>query len=89
VDDFDQVLALVAAAERRAGTTSASPTASSSVPAEACSATTATPAVFTPPARGALLWRKAALFVDNAGPDVVLGMLPLARLLVKMGAEVR
>ncbi len=33
-------------------------------------------------------WRKAALFVDNAGPDVVLGMLPFARVLLKLGAEV-
>ncbi|KAG2436611.1 hypothetical protein HYH02_011546 [Chlamydomonas schloesseri] len=79
VDDYDQVLALVAAAERRAGASSSvSHPASSAAPAPA----------FTPLAHGPLLWRKAALFVDNAGPDVVLGMMPLARLLVKMGAEV-
>ncbi|KXZ49303.1 hypothetical protein GPECTOR_22g897 [Gonium pectorale] len=35
-----------------------------------------------------LRWRKAALFVDNAGPDVVLGMLPLARLLCQAGSQV-
>lgn len=29
------------------------------------------------------------IFVDNAGADVVLGMLPLARELLHMGAEVR
>ncbi|GIL75196.1 hypothetical protein Vretifemale_5042 [Volvox reticuliferus] len=34
-------------------------------------------------------WRQAALFVDNAGPDVVLGMLPLARVLLKAGTKVR
>jgi hypothetical protein len=33
--------------------------------------------------------RKAILFVDNAGADVVLGMLPLARELIKRGTEVR
>jgi len=33
-------------------------------------------------------WRRAILFVDNAGADVVLGMLPLARELLRMGAEV-
>ncbi|GIL51083.1 hypothetical protein Vafri_7187 [Volvox africanus] len=33
-------------------------------------------------------WRQAALFVDNAGPDVVLGMLPLARVLLKAGTKV-
>lgn len=32
--------------------------------------------------------RKAMLFVDNAGADVVLGMLPLARELLRSGAEV-
>ncbi|GFR47487.1 hypothetical protein Agub_g9216, partial [Astrephomene gubernaculifera] len=38
---------------------------------------------------GVLLpWRKAALFVDNAGPDVVLGMLPLARVLLGAGVQV-
>lgn len=29
------------------------------------------------------------MFVDNAGADVVLGMLPFARELLRMGAEVR
>lgn len=33
-------------------------------------------------------WRRAVLFLDNAGADVVLGMLPLARELLKMGCEV-
>lgn len=32
--------------------------------------------------------RKALLFVDNAGADVVLGMLPLARELIRRGTEV-
>jgi len=32
--------------------------------------------------------RAAILFVDNAGPDVVLGMVPLARLLLKRGTRV-
>jgi hypothetical protein len=35
-----------------------------------------------------LLWRKAAVFVDNAGCDAVLGMLPFARVLLQMGMEV-
>ncbi|KAF6265469.1 hypothetical protein COO60DRAFT_1697762 [Scenedesmus sp. NREL 46B-D3] len=33
-------------------------------------------------------YRKALLFVDNAGADVLLGMLPFARELVKMGTQV-
>mmetsp|Transcript_41512 Transcript_41512/g.79337 ORF Transcript_41512/g.79337 Transcript_41512/m.79337 type:complete len:402 (+) Transcript_41512:54-1259(+) len=33
-------------------------------------------------------YSKAILFVDNAGADVVLGMLPLARELVRKGADV-
>ncbi len=33
-------------------------------------------------------WLRAVLFVDNAGADVVLGMLPLARELLLKGAEV-
>ena len=33
-------------------------------------------------------YHAAVLFVDNAGPDVVLGMLPLARELVKQGTTV-
>ncbi|KAG2500599.1 hypothetical protein HYH03_001367 [Edaphochlamys debaryana] len=33
-------------------------------------------------------WRQAALFVDNAGPDIVLGMLPLARVLLGLGTKV-
>jgi type II pantothenate kinase len=33
--------------------------------------------------------RKALLFVDNAGADVLLGMLPLARELLKRGTQVR
>ncbi|GLC49183.1 hypothetical protein PLESTB_000191400 [Pleodorina starrii] len=37
---------------------------------------------------GGAQWRAAALFVDNAGPDVVLGMLPLARVLLKAGTKV-
>jgi hypothetical protein len=32
--------------------------------------------------------RRALLFVDNAGADVVLGMLPLARELLRRGTEV-
>jgi len=32
--------------------------------------------------------RAAVLFVDNAGPDVVLGMLPLARELLRRGTDV-
>lgn len=32
--------------------------------------------------------RAACLFVDNAGPDVVLGMLPFARSLLQRGTEV-
>ena len=32
--------------------------------------------------------RKAVFFVDNAGADVVLGMIPLARFLLQRGAEV-
>jgi type II pantothenate kinase len=32
--------------------------------------------------------RKAVVFVDNAGSDVVLGMLPLIRLLLQRGTEV-
>ncbi len=33
-------------------------------------------------------YRHAILFVDNSGADVVLGMLPLARELLKLGAKV-
>ena len=33
-------------------------------------------------------WKKCVLFVDNAGADVVLGMLPLCRELSRGGAEV-
>jgi type II pantothenate kinase len=33
-------------------------------------------------------YRKALLFVDNAGADVLLGMLPFARELTKMGTQV-
>lgn len=33
-------------------------------------------------------YRAAVLFVDNAGPDIVLGMLPLARDLVRRGTRV-
>jgi damage-control phosphatase, subfamily II, stand-alone protein len=33
-------------------------------------------------------YRQAILFVDNAGPDVVLGILPLARELARMGIRV-
>ncbi len=33
-------------------------------------------------------YRKAIIFVDNAGPDVTLGMLPLARELLRGGTEV-
>jgi hypothetical protein len=29
------------------------------------------------------------MFVDNSGADIVLGMLPLARELLRMGSEVR
>lgn len=32
--------------------------------------------------------RKAVLFVDNAGADVLLGMLPFARQLLKAGTKV-
>jgi hypothetical protein len=34
-------------------------------------------------------YRKALLFVDNAGADVLLGMLPFARELTKLGTQVR
>lgn len=33
-------------------------------------------------------YQAAVLFVDNAGPDVVLGMIPLARQLLKQGTSV-
>jgi type II pantothenate kinase len=33
-------------------------------------------------------YRKAVLFVDNAGADVILGMLPFARQLLKAGTQV-
>lgn len=33
-------------------------------------------------------YRRAVLFVDNAGPDVLLGMLPLARYLLQRGSRV-
>lgn len=33
-------------------------------------------------------WRAALLFVDNAGPDVTLGMIPLARELTRRGTRV-
>lgn len=33
-------------------------------------------------------YHKAVLFVDNAGADVILGMLPFARQLLKGGAQV-
>lgn len=33
-------------------------------------------------------WRKAILLVDNAGPDLVLGVIPLAGELLRGGAEV-
>ncbi|MFG0253360.1 MAG: ARMT1-like domain-containing protein, partial [Phycisphaerales bacterium JB038] len=33
-------------------------------------------------------WKRAVVFVDNAGPDVVLGMLPLVRELLREGAQV-
>jgi type II pantothenate kinase len=39
-------------------------------------------------ARFARGWRRAVLFVDNAGGDAVLGMLPLARELARRGTEV-
>lgn len=32
--------------------------------------------------------KRALLFVDNSGADVVLGMLPLARELLRCGTEV-
>lgn len=32
--------------------------------------------------------KRALLFVDNSGADVVLGMLPLARELLRRGTEV-
>lgn len=34
------------------------------------------------------VWRKAIAFVDNAGADVVLGMIPLVRELVRRGVRV-
>jgi type II pantothenate kinase len=34
-------------------------------------------------------YQRVLMFVDNAGADVVLGMLPFARELLRMGAEVR
>ncbi len=33
-------------------------------------------------------YKRALLFVDNSGADIVLGMLPLARELVRRGTEV-
>lgn len=33
-------------------------------------------------------YRRALLFVDNSGADVILGMLPLARELLRRGTEV-
>ena len=33
-------------------------------------------------------YRRVVMFVDNAGADVVLGMLPFARELLRMGADV-
>ena len=33
--------------------------------------------------------KRALLFVDNSGADVILGMLPLARELLRRGTEVR
>jgi hypothetical protein len=33
-------------------------------------------------------YKRALLFVDNSGADVVLGMLPLARELLRHGTEV-
>lgn len=33
-------------------------------------------------------YKKALLFVDNAGSDVCLGMIPLARELLKLGCKV-
>lgn len=33
-------------------------------------------------------WRKAVVFIDNAGADVVLGMVPLCRALAMRGCEV-
>lgn len=38
--------------------------------------------------RWAVGWRKAVVFVDNAGADVVLGMLPLCRELARRGTQV-
>lgn len=32
--------------------------------------------------------KRALLFVDNSGADIVLGMLPLARELLRQGTEV-
>ncbi len=34
-------------------------------------------------------YKRVMMFVDNSGADIVLGMLPLARELLKMGSEVR
>jgi type II pantothenate kinase len=33
-------------------------------------------------------WRSAVMFIDNAGPDIVLGMIPLARDLLQRGVDV-
>lgn len=33
-------------------------------------------------------YKRALLFVDNSGADIVLGMLPLARELLRRGTEV-
>lgn len=33
-------------------------------------------------------YKRALLFVDNSGADVVLGMIPLARELLRNGTEV-
>ena len=34
-------------------------------------------------------YKRAMMFVDNSGADIVLGMLPLARELLCLGCEVR
>ncbi len=33
-------------------------------------------------------WRSAVMFIDNAGPDIVLGMIPFARDLLQRGVDV-
>ncbi|CAA2972136.1 Hypothetical predicted protein [Olea europaea subsp. europaea] len=37
---------------------------------------------------GRKLWKKAVIFVDNSGADIILGILPFARELLRLGVQV-